>query len=124
MFAALFALLQSSPLVRLLAMAGVCVVVGFLGGYSTASKFYKADQVNILAENQKKFEAEVAKNNALSAALDSQKGNVNALTNTLNAQAAKIVIRPVYRNVCFDADGLHIANSALTRQSSTSGQSN
>lgn len=119
---AILALFQASALARYLSVAGVCLIVGFAYGYKTASNRYAAAQVQVLADNQKKFEAEVVKNNQLSAQLDAQKGELDAATNALNQQATKIITRTIYKHVCFDADGLRTANSALTRQGSTSSQ--
>ena len=120
---AILAFFSSSSIARYAAITAVCLALGFVGGYKLASTFYEADQAKVLADNQKKFEAEVVKNNNLSAQLDSKKGEVDALTNSLNKQAATVITRTVYQHACFDADGLRIANSALTGQSAATSQS-
>lgn len=49
----------------------------------------------------------------MSAQLEKAKNERTVEYRTLTQQVDKVVVRPVYRNVCLDADGLRIANTAL-----------
>jgi hypothetical protein len=107
-----------------LIIGAVCLSTGFYGGYKITHNAWEAAQVKILAENQKIYDAEVQKAQNAENALEDQKEKNDNLTNSIQTQVAKIVTRTVYANVCLDADGLRLANSALTNQSTSTNSPN
>lgn len=53
-------------------------------------------------------------------ALEIQRGKTEIKYKTLVREVEKVVERPVYANVCLDADGLRLANAALAGSSTAS----
>jgi hypothetical protein len=55
-----------------------------------------------------------------SAELEAVRGKTEVKYRTITKQVEKIIDRPIYSNVCLDADGLRLANAALSRKALTS----
>lgn len=64
--------------------------------------------------SQKAKDAEAAKAHTAAADLEKENADANEENRVREVVVTKIVDRPVYRNTCFDADGLREANAALT----------
>jgi hypothetical protein len=57
-----------------------------------------------------------------SAQLEAARGKTAIKYKTIVKEVEKIVERPVYSTVCFDADGLRLANAALAGSATAAGQ--
>jgi hypothetical protein len=86
---------------------------GFAEGYHIASDHAKAQQLDAEKRVETAVAAEAAKNQAASAKLEEQRSAQHAKAQIVTRTVDRIVERPVYRNVCFDADGVLIVNAAI-----------
>lgn len=100
-------------------LAAVIFSAGTYSGYKITHNAWEADQVKVLEANQIKYQAALDKIAAADAQLQTLKAINEKNTNDLKNRAAKIITRPVYLNVCFDDDGLRIANDALSNRPQT-----
>lgn len=62
---------------------------------------------------QKEKDAEASKANAASTQLETKAADAKVIYRTITRNVDRVVTKPVYQNVCFEADGLAIANAAL-----------
>jgi hypothetical protein len=62
---------------------------------------------------QKTRDALMAQADSAVASLETKNAATRVIYRTITQQVDKIVDRDVYRNVCFDDDGLRLANAAL-----------
>jgi hypothetical protein len=107
--------IQLSPLVYL---ALAVLVLGLLA--KIGHSIYETIEESVWSEVRKE-KAEETKRAALKAndaAKVLEKGNAKAkiVYRTITKSVDKYIDRPVYRNVCFDDDGLRDANQALSGQ--------
>jgi len=73
----------------------------------------KDDQQKALIEKQNRI-------NKVSVDYEQLKSEQRVKVETVTREVQKIIERPVYNNVCIDADGLHIINSLITEDSNKS----
>ena len=66
-----------------------------------------AEQVSAAAWSQEQIQARIQE-------LEAERAKSKIVYKTVTRQVDKIIDRPVYRNVCLDADGLRDANAALS----------
>lgn len=74
------------------------------------------------AAAQQLKDAEAAKAQKAATTLEQDNANAQVETKAREKIVTKIIERPVYRDRCFDDDGLSIANSALTSKGATASQ--
>lgn len=72
----------------------------------TVRGWYEAKQIAEAHQAVERHDSKVA------AALESRLSELKANERIIEREKLKIVDRPVYRNVCLDADGVRIANQA------------
>lgn len=84
---------------------------GSTNGYAKA----KAECVEAAAVQR---EAELGKINTATAVKEQEDVKAKVVYRTITKTVDKYIDRPVYRNVCLDADGLRDANAALTEPGS------
>lgn len=93
------------------------LVTTFGGGYYIGSTHANDKHAaSLLAQQQESIKQLNIRSKALSLMsqqLEKAKNERTVEYRTLTQQVDKVVVRPVYRNVCLDADGLRIANTAL-----------
>lgn len=96
----------------LLASLGLAV-----GGFLEGRKFEEgiAARANLVAEQafQQAYEAQAGRYNVAAAKLEEAKAKRRVVERTITKEVDRVVEKPVYRNVCLDADGLRVANDAL-----------
>jgi hypothetical protein len=105
----------------LLGGTALAIALAFGGGYwkgssATANSYQvKIDklQLDAVAQLQKTREAWQQQADEAAKSLEKDRGQTRTVYRTITQQVDKIVDRPVYRNVCLDADGLRLANAAL-----------
>lgn len=100
--------LSTYAIVGILTMA-----VGAYGSYKITADYYQAQNSKILVANQKKFEAQVEKDNAAAQVALNRENQLDELNTNLWKQLSDVVSAPVYANACMDTNGLHIVNRAL-----------
>lgn len=102
-------------------MAGVLLVILlFTGTYIKG----RVDGREVCHQKIEVLQAEASKaavneqNQAIKASteLENQRVNTQIKYRTITRTVEKVVDRPIYRNVCFDDDGVRSANTALTGQ--------
>lgn len=103
-------------------VALVLVSMGFAGGWKTESAFRDAAQLKAERTAVKQVEAEATKQASASQTLEDKKEQTRVVYRTITQKVDRIVVRPVYRNACFDDDGLRNANAALQRKAADPGQ--
>lgn len=105
-------------------IAGIAIV-GVLSFLAWRIYDAGADSVRVewaqAAEAQRQEEAERA--GKASTKLETDNAKARVITRTIERQVDKIVERPVFRNVCLDADGLCLVNAAIRGEEPTSCQS-
>ena len=106
-----------------LAVVLVVLIGGFVAGYRVESWHCDAMQKAAVEAAVAQYKAEAQQANAAAAALEAKLENQNANQKVIVQTVDHIVEKPVYRNRCFDDDGLRAANAALTGQSANSGGS-
>jgi hypothetical protein len=79
------------------------------------------DKERIEAANELRRERERGADRAATSH-ESFKENERVVYKTITETVDKIVERPVYRNVCIDADGLRQLNAAITGRIATTGE--
>lgn len=65
------------------------------------------------AANKDAREREAAAGTTAATGLEVDRGKAKIIYRTITKEVDKIVLRDVYRNICFDDDGLRAANTAL-----------
>lgn len=103
-------------------LAVIAIVGAFTAGWKVESWRWGAAETAVAEASIHAIEAETAKDNTASAALVQQEEKARVVTRTITKTVDRIVEKPVYRNVCLDADGLHAANDALAGKATTPGQ--
>lgn len=78
------------------------------------------EECRAAAEAQRKKEAE--QSNRASTGLEADREKTRVVYRTITRKVDRIVERPVYRNVCFDDDGVREANAALAGTSTARSQ--
>lgn len=73
----------------------------------------KAQIAKIEQEQQKALIEQQNKANEVSASYEAERAEQQVRTQVVYKTVEKIVTKPVYRNVCIDADGLHEINSLI-----------
>lgn len=110
-------------LIPLWVWAAVCAVA-FAAGGTTAWKVQdwhygakEADRLQLVAEQAKKNEHRA---DAGSAGHETDKAGLKTQFITITKEAERVILeKPVYRNVCLDADGLRILATAISGQPAT-----
>ncbi|MHB0965554.1 MAG: hypothetical protein ACYC36_03780 [Bellilinea sp.] len=91
-----------------------------------AAAIYKAGEKSMKAEWDAEVErqrkAEVNQGNAASTKLEVGNAESKIVFKTITKRVDKYIDRPVYRNICFDADGLRDANAALIGKATAPGE--
>ena len=90
------------------------VVTAFGAGYQVADNVADARQLKILQLEKKRYADLESQYHGASADLERVLSANRTQQTRLTQKVAQIVVRPVYRNACFDDDGLRAANAALT----------
>jgi len=92
----------------------VLAAATFAAGYKVASNAANAALLKSQQIAETRYHEKELAFNAASAALETAKRAATTRTRTLTREVIKLVDRPIYRADCFDADGLRLANRALT----------
>jgi hypothetical protein len=87
---------------------------GFAGGWKVQAWRYGAQEAERLAvehavEEQRRDVADTA-----SAGLETDRTAIRTEFKTIYSEVERVVEKPVYRDVCIDADGLRILSGAIT----------
>lgn len=99
--------------IYLISFVGLLIVIAAAGMYGHK---LGAESVQTKWDKAVALQAEKDREQANKAVDKLENGNAKAkvVYRTITQIVDKLVDRPVYRNVCFDADGLRVANEALT----------
>jgi hypothetical protein len=100
-------------------LAGVVVVLALFGGTYVKGRVDGLaichDRIAMLqAEATARAVAEQDKAVEIATRLEDHRVRTEIKYRTITKTVEKLVERPVYRDVCFDDDGLHLVNTALT----------
>ena len=90
-------------------------VLGTLSGISWKIRESGKDAIRVEWAEANRIQREKEAKQAATAATKLEVGNVKAkvIFRTITREVDKIVEKEVYRHVCFDADGVRLANAAL-----------
>jgi hypothetical protein len=106
------------------AVALTLLVTGFAGGYRVESWHAQAQQKAAVEAAIAEYKDEAQQAAAASAALAQKTEQTHVVYQTITKTVDRIVERPVYRDRCFDDDGLRAANAALAGAAAALGRSN
>jgi len=106
-------------LTNYLIVGGVSFVIGFGSAWQVQdwrhdSKVLKADQKIEVRQDQNIDKAQVA-----STQFEEKQNETKTEFKTIYRDVEKIIYRPVYNNICFDADGLQLITKAVENTIST-----
>ena len=82
----------------------------------TVRGWYEAKQIAEARQAVERHDSKVA------AALEARMAELKANERIIEREKLKIIDRPVYRNVCLDADGVRIANAAKNGAAKPAGE--
>jgi hypothetical protein len=106
--------------IALLALA--CTGFGYVRGVTHQRDVDLATAARAEKAAHDAYVAQTEKLNAAAAALEVAKNEKEIVYRTITQTVDKIVDRPVYRNVCLDADGLRNINAAAAGHAADPGQ--
>lgn len=88
------------------------LLAAFLGGWTGSG--WHADSLELVATKAAQSTAGAAqlKEASVAQALESKLANLKVTERVIYRESVKLVDRPVYHNVCLDADGLRLINAA------------
>lgn len=96
------------------AIAAAIFSAGLGVGHKITSNAWKAEQTAVVSKELSDYKAEAVQENTAAKATEDKKDEVKVIYQTITKTVDRIIDRPIYRNVCFDDDGLRAANAALT----------
>ena len=105
-----------------LAAALVALVVAFGAGWKVEGWRWDASEKAAVQAALAKYQQETAQAAKASSTLAAQQEQNHAEIRTITRTVDRIVVRPVYRNVCLDADGLRAVNAALAGKAAAAGK--
>lgn len=105
-------------LVALLAAAGG----GYGVGYDHAANACEAARAKAVDKALVEYKARASQQNKVAEKLEVDDAKADAVYRTITKTVDRVVERPVYRNVCLDADGLRNVNAALAGAAANPGQ--
>ena len=97
-----------------LAVAALALLAAFGAGWKIEGWRWDASEKAAVEAALAHYQQETKQAAGASAALAAQQEQTNVRIRTITRTVDRIVVRPVYRNVCLDADGLRAVNAALT----------
>ncbi len=102
----------------LYAFAGIAIVATVGGVYwkvrnDAESRGYDRARAECVEAARIQREAEIGKANLAATRLEKDNEKARVVYRTITKTVDKYIDRPIYRNVCLDADGLRDANAAL-----------
>lgn len=96
-----------------LIMIGVALAVGLGAVFVIYNKGYDAGYSARVEEDREAELAQEAIETAASVELEQDREKTRTVYRTITREVDRVVEKPVYRDVCFDPDGLRLANAAL-----------
>jgi hypothetical protein len=97
----------------LLIAAGIGLAAGAGAACKLTADHYIAAAATQKEADAKAYQARTAEFNQVSAELEQARNDRKIVYRTITKQVEKVVDRDMYRQSCFDDDGLSIANAAL-----------
>ena len=88
--------------------------LSFSAGMKVDGWWWRSSQQSAIEKQHKAYVAEDKRDNAISASVQQGQEKSDAEYQVIKQRVVKYIDRPVYRNVCLDADGLRDANAALS----------
>ena len=82
-------------------------------GYKVRQSGYDSCKVEWAKESEEQRKREAAASQKAATALEEERAKSKVVIQKRTVYVDKIVDRPVYRNQCFDADGLRCLNAAI-----------
>ncbi len=94
-------------------VAAVAFALGASSGCKLTADHYKAAQLKQERATAAAFEQRTNELNQVSAELERARHDRKVVYRTITQRVENVVARDVYRNVCLDADGVLLVNSAF-----------
>jgi hypothetical protein len=107
-----------NPLTSILVAALVGMAIGAGGAGKVVANHYRAEAAEQKEADAKAYQARTVELNQVSAELERARHDRKVVYRTITQRVENVVTRDVYRNVCLDADGVLLVNSALTGRAS------
>ncbi len=103
----------ASPLFFYGMAAAIAVALVAGAGLKVYRSGYEAGKNEVYAEIRETEIAMEAKEDAASGALEQDREKARTVYRTITKEVDRVVEKPVYRDACFDPDGVRLANAAL-----------
>ena len=113
MIAAALGFLTGGSATRLAATLLAGALLGGWGAHQVTAWAYRSQQLKTAERAAKDLARAVEQQDRAVAAYIESRGNAETIYKTITRRVDKIVERPVYRNVCLDADGLQQLRAAI-----------
>ena len=111
------------PTIAIYAIVAAVLFAGGLGtGVKLTSDHYKALELAAQKQVVADIKAEVKHENDASQHLEERKDEQRVVYQTITKTVDRIVEKPVYRDLCFDDDGVRAANDALAGPAAAAGK--
>lgn len=104
----------------------ILLLVVAVGGFATGVKWHAGQDA--IAEQARQLNQRAAErlrrqnSNTAAAVHEADKVEIRTVFKTITEEVERVVEKPVYRDVCLDADGLRVIQSAIDRANGTAGQ--
>lgn len=108
-------------------IGGILIVLaaavgGFSAGWKSHSGIVSERELAAVNERQAAYDASIKRESVIAEKVASEVAKINANTRIIEREKLKIVERPVYSNVCLDADGLRIIEQARLGSKANTGK--
>lgn len=90
-------------------------VIGFAAGWQVNDWRHEAARAEQADQQREADRKQEAKLDAASASHEAVRENIRTEFQVIYRDRDRVVEKPVYRNVCLDADGLRLIKSAITK---------
>jgi hypothetical protein len=96
-----------------LAIALLSAALSFTGAWKVQSWRHAAMEADRLEQAAKETARKVDKIDVAAVGHETDKTSIRTVFRTITKEVAHVVEKPVYRNVCLDADGLRVLSTAI-----------
>ena len=102
--------------------AVIAGVLGFAAGWQVSDWRHEATDAERAQQQQKADDAQAVRADSASASHEGVRDQLRTEFQIIYRDRDRVIEKPVYRNVCLDADGLRLVRSAIGKPSPTASQ--
>ena len=102
---------------NLVIVAFLSSVVSFTSAWKIQGWKYQAQEAEAIQTIAQADRENKARENKLSEGFEQEKLKIQSQIKTVNKTRERVIEKPIYRNVCFDDDGLQLVKQAISGNS-------